>query len=215
MAETSDAYKTILNPSEGEFKDRGSKFFAYLKNIKSEEEFAQHLAEVKALHFKARHHCCAYRLLDTDHFRYIDDGEPSGTAGKPIYNQILSFDLVNVSCIVVRYFGGTKLGTSGLINAYKESARDAINNAEIVEQFITKDFRLEYDYALMGTLMDTLKQLNISIVKKEFESAPAFILTANASEVGRKINMIKAQMLGRSINDINEDTVVKGLIFKV
>jgi len=112
MSESQDAYKTIKGTAEGEFKDRGSKFIAYVNYIETEEDFNHHVSEIKSLHLKARHHCYAYRFLDTNQFRYNDDGEPSGTAGKPIYNQLLSFDVVNVSCIVVRYFGGTKLLTA-------------------------------------------------------------------------------------------------------
>jgi len=215
MTKHSDAYKTIDDPSEAEFKDRGSKFIAYVKHIESEEDFAEHLTEVKNLHFKARHHCYAYRLLDTNLFRSNDDGEPSGTAGKPIFNQLLSFDVVNVSCIVVRYFGGTKLGTSGLINAYKESAKMALANATILEKFIMAEFTLSFDYAIMGTLMDTIKGLEIPIIEKSFESAPYFTLGAKASEVGSKVDLIKAGLLGRSVKDIEVDTEVPGIKFIV
>jgi len=213
MSENPDAYKTIIESAEAEFSDRGSKFVAYLKHIESAEDFSDHLEEIKALHFKARHHCYGYRLLDTDQFRYNDDGEPSGTAGKPIYNQILSFDLVNVSCIVVRYFGGTKLGTSGLINAYKSSARLAIENANILQQFIQRQFLIEFDYGMMGKLMDYIKQIDLEIIDKRFDAKPSFVVKCNASEVRHKVDTLKSKMLNRSLSDISEETEVAGLDF--
>jgi len=213
MKNNPDAYKTIEEAAEGEFKDRGSKFFAYIKHIETESDFQDHMTEIKALHFKARHHCYGFRLLDTDIFRMSDDGEPSGTAGKPIFNQLLSFEVVNVSCIVVRYFGGTKLGTSGLINAYRETAKAALSIALILDKFIEEDFKLSFDYAIMGTLMDTLKHLAITIKEKSFDAEPFMILSAKASEVQLKKDEIKAHLLGRALADIKDDTVVKGLMF--
>ncbi|MEM6700850.1 MAG: YigZ family protein, partial [Bacteroidota bacterium] len=129
----SDQYKTLAAPSTGEFKDRGSKFFAYAFPVETETEVATALEQVKKEHFKARHHCYAYRLgMDKNNFRANDDGEPSGMAGRPILGQIDSWELTDVFIVVVRYFGGTKLGTSGLINAYKKSAMDALEQAEII-----------------------------------------------------------------------------------
>ncbi|MDV7392848.1 YigZ family protein, partial [Arthrospira platensis SPKY1] len=123
MAALPDTYRTLSGPSTGEFRDRGSKFLAYAFPVYTDEEIGLHLEEVRKLHPKARHHCYAYRLgLDGNHFRANDDGEPSGTAGRPILGQIDSFGLCNVLLVVTRYFGGTLLGTSGLINAYKLSA---------------------------------------------------------------------------------------------
>jgi uncharacterized YigZ family protein len=140
-----DHYKTIAGPSTGEFKDRGSKFFAYAFPVFTEEEWQEELEAVKKEHFKARHHCYAYRLgVDQNNFRANDDGEPSGTAGRPILGQIDSFELTNVLIIVVRYFGGTKLGTSGLINAYKLSAAAALDNATIEERLIEDVYTLGF-----------------------------------------------------------------------
>jgi len=134
-----DQYQTIFESSIGEFKDRGSKFIAYAYPVYTEKDWQKHLEEVKKLHFKARHHCYAYRLgLDGNQFRANDDGEPSGTAGRPILGQIDSFGLTNVFVVVVRYFGGTKLGTSGLINAYRESTATAFRNAQIIEKTVEK-----------------------------------------------------------------------------
>ncbi len=208
-----DAYKTILEPSEGEFKDRGSKFFGYVKHIKDEDDFAAFLKEVKAQHFKARHHCFGYRLMNTDKFRYSDDGEPSGTAGKPIFNQLLSFDLVDVACVVVRYFGGTKLGTSGLINAYKKGAKEAIENATIELLYQQAIINIAFDYGLMGNLMKALKYLDLNIDSTEFGAAPNLNIKVNQSAVDNTIERVKAYLLERSIEDITDKTEVEGIVF--
>lgn len=208
---TSDVYYTIEDASTGEFKDRGSKFFGYLKPIQNDEDFNTHLSEIKSLHLKARHHCFAFRLFDTDLFRYSDDGEPSGTAGKPIYNQIVSNKLVNCSCIVVRYFGGTKLGTSGLINAYKESAKAAISKNQIVEKYLTLDYLLKFDYSIMGSLMQSLKQLGFDLLDKSFDAEPTIRLSLRKSKHELLIKKLKAHYLNRSIEDINDETQIDGL----
>jgi len=208
-----DAYKTILEPSEGEFKDRGSNFFGYVKHIKDEDDFAAFLKEVKAQHFKARHHCFGYRLMNTDKFRYSDDGEPSGTAGKPIFNQLLSFDLVDVACVVVRYFGGTKLGTSGLINAYKKGAKEAIENATIELLYQQAIINIAFDYGLMGNLMKALKYLDLNIDSTEFGAAPNLNIKVNQSAVDNTIERVKAYLLERSIEDITDETEVEGIVF--
>ncbi len=207
----SDIYYTIDKESEGEYKDRGSKFFGYLKPISDIEQFEVHLESVKAVHHKARHHCFAYRFLDTDIFRYTDDGEPSGTAGKPIYNQLLSHKLVNVSCIVVRYFGGTKLGTSGLIQAYRGAAIEAITHAEIIEKYITVGYKLSFDYSIMGPLLDVIKQMDIELTEKVFDQNPYLITLLRQSRHEEIITALKAQYLNRSPEDITEDTVIPGL----
>ncbi|MFT7606590.1 MAG: putative YigZ family protein, partial [Saprospiraceae bacterium] len=145
-----DLYKTIVAPSIGEFKDRGSKFIAYAYPVYTEEEWQEHLNTVKKEHFKARHHCFAFRIgLDKNNFRANDDGEPSGTAGRPILGQIDSFELTNVFVVVVRYFGGTKLGVSGLINAYKNATIDAFQQATIIEKTVEDIYKISFHYALM------------------------------------------------------------------
>lgn len=164
-----DAYLTLAKPSEGEFRDRGSKFLAYAWPIGSEQEAQQYLEFLKKAHPKARHHCYAYRLgLDKNNYRANDDGEPSGTAGKPILGQIDSFGLTNVFVVVVRYFGGTLLGTSGLINAYKTSTQDALQKAQIVEKLVEDIYRLRFNYALMPDVMNAVKKLEINVLKQEF-----------------------------------------------
>ena len=134
-----DTYKTIEKPSEGLFKDKGSKFISFAFPVDNEEEIKEIVQSIKKEHHSARHHCYAWRLgADQLLFRANDDGEPSSTAGKPILGQIQSFDLTNILIVVVRYFGGTLLGVSGLINAYRNAALDAINQAEIVEKLVEK-----------------------------------------------------------------------------
>ncbi|MDV7398872.1 YigZ family protein, partial [Arthrospira platensis SPKY1] len=135
-------YKTLASSSTGEFKDRGSKFIAYAYPVADEEEAMEKVAELRKEHFKARHHCFAWRFgVDGLRFRANDDGEPSGTAGRPILGQIDSFELTNVVVIVVRYFGGTLLGASGLIQAYRESAAEALRQATIEERILQAIYR--------------------------------------------------------------------------
>ena len=146
-----DTYKTIEKPSEGLFKDKGSKFISLAFPVNSEEEIKEIVQSIKKEHHSARHHCYAWRLgADQLHFRANDDGEPSSTAGKPILGQIQSFDLTNILIVVVRYFGGTLLGVSGLINAYRSAALDAINQAEIVEKLVEKWLLVDFDYGAMN-----------------------------------------------------------------
>lgn len=153
-----DTYKTISAPAQGIFRDRGSRFIGFIYPVNSQEEITAKLNELRKEHHGARHHCYAWRLgADGAAFRANDDGEPSGTAGKPIYNQILSAGITNVLIVVVRYFGGTLLGVSGLINAYKQAAIEAIGNAEIIEKQIMEMYSLQFEYAAMNDVMKILK----------------------------------------------------------
>ncbi|MEN0049724.1 MAG: YigZ family protein [Bacteroidota bacterium] len=189
----SDQYKTLAAPSTGEFKDRGSKFFAYAFPVETEMEIATALEQVKKEHFKARHHCYAYRLgMDKNNFRANDDGEPSGTAGRPILGQIDSWELTDVFIVVVRYFGGTKLGTSGLINAYKKSAIDALEQAEIITKTIKTTFKVAFDYAIMGDVMSAAKKLNLEVVHQEFEVYPFLQIAIPLSEIEQQLLSFKA-----------------------
>ncbi len=166
-----DIYQTISGSSKGEFKNKGSKFLAYAFPANSESEWQMHLEAVKKAHPKARHYCYAYRLgLDENNFRTNDDGEPSGTAGKPILGRIDSFGLTNIIIIVVRYFGGTLLGASGLINAYKLSAAAALENAEIIEKTVEVVYQLTFDYALMSEVMNAIKKYNLEMIHQNFGS---------------------------------------------
>ncbi len=163
-----DFYQTIGTAGQAEFKDRGSRFIAYAFPISSAEDFKRTLQELKKEHPKAVHHCFAYRLgLDGNQFRVSDDGEPSGTAGKPILGQLDSKAVTNASVIVVRYFGGTLLGVPGLINAYKTVASLALQVVPLVQKPVTKKLSLQFDYTQMNDIMLVLKQLQAEILKQE------------------------------------------------
>lgn len=165
-----DTYKMLSSPGEGLYKEKGSKFIATAFTVTSEDEVKQALAESKKQYYDARHHCYAYMIgPDKACFRSSDDGEPSGTAGKPILNQILSKDVTNVCVIVVRYFGGIKLGVSGLINAYKTAAREALDNAVIVEKTVNEIYSLEFAYPLMNDVMRVMKEEGLEQLNPRFE----------------------------------------------
>ena len=167
---TSDHYYTIEKPSIAEFKDRGSKFIAYAFPIADVNEFKEKLAAVKKEHPKATHHCFAYRLgLDGNNFRVNDDGEPSGSAGRPILGQIDSKQVTNVLIIVVRYFGGTLLGVPGLINAYKTAAALALQVTPIVQRSVEVNYSLQFDYTLMNDVMTIVKQYNCTVLSQEMQ----------------------------------------------
>jgi uncharacterized YigZ family protein len=161
-------FYTIDKPSFAEFKDRGSKFFAFAYPVDSVDAFKAHLQNLKKEHPKAVHHCFAYRLgLDKNNFRVSDDGEPSGSAGRPILGQIDSKELTNVAVIVVRYFGGTLLGVPGLINAYKTATAMALQLIPIVQRPVLVNYQLQFDYTRQNDVMIILKQCNCSVIKQE------------------------------------------------
>ena len=161
-------YFTIEQPSFAEFKDRGSKFLAFAYPIKSALDFKKHLQDLKKEHPKAVHHCFAYRLGFTgDEFRSSDDGEPSGSAGKPILGQIDSKKLCNVAVIVVRYFGGSLLGVPGLINAYKTASVLALQMVPTIQKPITTQLTIEFDYQLINEVMIIIKQCQCSVICQE------------------------------------------------
>ncbi len=165
-----DTYKTITRPSEGLFKDRGSKFIARAYPVLSEDEVKQRLEELRKEFHDARHHCYAYQLgVDKSAYRINDDGEPSGTAGRPIFGQIQSFDLTNVLIVVVRYFGGTKLGVSGLINAYKTASKEALEASNIITKTINEIYLVKFKYPEMNEVMRILKENNLTPFDQKFE----------------------------------------------
>ncbi|MCB0760452.1 MAG: YigZ family protein [Flavobacteriales bacterium] len=152
------------------YKVKGSKHFGFAIPVRSEEEIKEHLDRIRGEHHAARHHCYAWRLgLDKSRFRANDDGEPSNSAGKPILGQIESFDLTNILIVVVRYFGGTKLGVGGLIDAYRTAARMAIEAGTIVEQQEMDRFRIVFPYAQMGTIMGQLKKMDLPQSDQQFD----------------------------------------------
>ena len=163
-----DSYKTIAKPAEGSYSEKRSKFLAYAFPVQNEEEVKQRLAEIQKKHWDARHHCYAYILgPHKDAYRLNDNGEPSGTAGRPIYGQLLSKDLTNTLVIVVRYFGGIKLGVSGLQNAYKVAAREALDAAAIEERTIQETFSVTFEYVKMNDIMQILKDPEVQVLDRQ------------------------------------------------
>jgi len=167
---STEFYKTIERSSTAEFKDRGSRFLGFAFPISSTEDFKLNRAQLKKEHPKANHHCFGYRLgTEGINYRLSDDGEPSGSAGKPILGQIDSHQLTNVLIIVVRYFGGTLLGVPGLINAYKTTAAFAIQQTVIIQKPVLVNFRLQFDYMLMNEVMKLVKQFDCVLFKQELQ----------------------------------------------
>ena len=164
-------YRTIAKESEGLYKEKGSRFIALVYPVRTEEEVKQHVADVKKKYYDARHHCYAYILgANKDAYRMNDDGEPSGTAGRPIHGQLLSKDLTDTLIIVIRYFGGIKLGVSGLINAYKTAAKDALDNNTIVEKFVEEDYQLRFPPLSMNKVMQLLKRETVKITDQQYDT---------------------------------------------
>ena len=199
-----DSYNTIEKPSVAEFKDKGSKFIAYAFPIADVNEFKEELAAIKKEHPKATHHCFAYRLgLERDNFRVSDDGEPSGSAGRPILGQIDSKQVTNVLIIVVRYFGGTLLGVPGLINAYKTAASFALQVTPVVQKPILINYRLQFDYTQMNEVMKIIKRFDCVVLQQEmqlFSVMGIAIAKKNAEEVLSKIKELR----GVQVDEISE-----------
>lgn len=167
--EAFDAYKSIAAPSEGLFKDNGSRFIACAFPVESEAEVKETVARLRKEYHDARHHCYAYRLgYQGDVFRASDDGEPSGSAGRPILGQIDSQGLSDILVVVVRYFGGIKLGIPGLIRAYKSSTADALTQARVIEKIAGKNFRLHFEYLSMNAVMKVLKDMDLPQKAQDF-----------------------------------------------
>ena len=167
----SDTYLTIENKSEALYKDKGSKFLTFAFPVENDQQIKDCLSQLKKEHPSANHHCYAYRLgADKLNFRANDDGEPGNTAGKPILGQIQSNDLTNVLIVVVRYFGGTLLGVSGLINAYKNSAAEVIEQSTIIEKYISFNYTIQFPFEHLNDVMKLLKQLDCKIDKQEFDT---------------------------------------------
>lgn len=187
----SESFKTILTATTGEFKDRGSKFIAYCFPISTIEEAAIKISIIKKEHPKARHYCYAYRLgIDKNIFRANDDGEPSGTAGKPILGQLDSYELTNCIIIVVRYFGGVLLGTGGLITAYREAAKDALSKAAIAERKLIYTATVSCDYTLLPELMTQLKRMEIKIIDSDFTESCKVNIIADREQL-EKLNQLR------------------------
>ena len=163
-------YQTITKRADGLYKDKGSKFIGIALPINSEDEFREALQNIKQEYKDARHHCYAFSIgANGTTYRYSDDGEPNNSAGKPIYGQILSFGITNVLVVVVRYFGGTKLGVGGLIQAYREAAKEALQNAVIIEKEDEQTVDIHFPYDSMNAVMRLVKNFDLEIVKQDFQ----------------------------------------------
>lgn len=182
-----DTYRTILKPSEEVlFKEKGSKFFGYAFPVSSEENIKGHIENLKKQHHSARHWCYAWQLgKNYEHYRANDDGEPSNSAGMPIYGQLQSFDVTNILVVVVRYFGGTKLGVGGLIQAYKTTAQMALETCKIVEKTIDENFLLKFEYPEMNTIMRILKDEDINLVSQKMEMDCEFQIAVRKKDAER------------------------------
>ncbi len=182
-----DTYKTILKPSEEVlYKEKGSKFFGYAFPVSTEEETKEHIENLKKQHHSARHWCYAWQLGKSyDQYRANDDGEPSNSAGMPIYGQLQSFDVTNILVVVVRYFGGTKLGVGGLIQAYKTTAQMALEASKIVEKTIDESFILKFEYPEMNTVMRIIKDENLVVVNQKMELNCEFEISVRKKDADR------------------------------
>jgi len=183
-----DTYRTIEKPVEGLFRDRGSKFLAFAYPVNNETELKNNLAQLKGEHPKANHHCWAMRLTpDRSIFRINDDGEPSGTAGRPILNTLLSRDLTNLAVVVVRYFGGTLLGVPGLINAYKAATDEALKQAVIIEKTVNDIYNIEFDYLQMNDIMRLIKEDNLAIIEQSFDNNCSITVSIRKMQVNQTL----------------------------
>jgi len=179
----SDTYKTIANSTEGIYKEKGSKFLSFAIPVQSADEIKEIVKDYRKRFFDARHVCYAYMLgAERADFRANDDGEPSGTAGRPILGQINSRDLTNIVVIVVRYFGGVLLGTGGLVVAYKEATADAFNQAEIIEKTVDELIAINFDYILMNDVMRIIKDTNPQIIHQSFDNLCSMKLSIRKQE---------------------------------
>lgn len=191
-----DTYITIEVPAEGLYKEKGSKFIALVYPVRTEDEIKSIVGGLKEKYFDARHHCYAYMLgPDKKRFRANDDGEPSSTAGKPILGQILSHGLTDVLIVVIRYFGGIKLGVSGLINAYREAAADALQNAVIVEKKVERQITIHFGYLVMNDVMRVIKEEGPDVWERNFEMDCRMVLSVrlkNLSRLSERLRQIES-----------------------
>ena len=197
---TSDSYHTLAGPAEAIYKEKSSKFLAYAYPVESEEEIRTLLDAQRKKYYDATHHCYAWRLgPHGETFRANDDGEPSGTAGKPILGQLLSNDITDCLVVVVRYFGGTKLGVPGLIAAYRESAAEAIAAAEIVELTVDRTVRVDFPYVAMNAIMRVVKEQQPRIEEQTFDNLCTMRLAIRESRAAELIE--KLRKAGGSVRD--------------
>lgn len=186
-----DLYRTIHHPTEGLYKEKGSKFIAFAYSVSSEDEIKERMVFLQKQFHDARHHCYAWRLgANMERYRVNDDGEPSGSAGNPIFGQIQSRNLTNILVVVIRYFGGTLLGVGGLINAYRSASSDALDQTRIVEQKVYDRLNVQFDYPQMNSVMKIIKDLDLSFENQEFDLE--CVLTLKVWK--RKMDLVYAQL---------------------
>ena len=200
--ENSDTYKTIVAQSGGLYKEKGSRFIAYAFPVSNEQQIKEIVVKLRKEHHSARHHCYAWRIgSELELFRINDDGEPSGTAGRPILGQIKQNELTDILVVVVRYFGGILLGTSGLTNAYKQAAANVLTNAIIVEKIVESTIEVNFDYLVMNDFMTVLKEFQLEMKESNFD------LICKVKILARKqITNIVMEKLGK-INNLNASLI--------
>ncbi len=182
-------FRTIAKPSEGFFKDRNSKFYAFAFPVENEEDIAKYRNDLRKKYHDARHHVYAFVLgEDKNIYRSSDDGEPHNSSGPPVLNAIKSFDLTNVLVVVVRYFGGKKLGIPGLINAYRTAAEDALNNAEIIEKIPVISLKLSFGFDKMNDVMKFIKQNSLKILKQDYSDTCSISIEADKENVAKYLS---------------------------
>lgn len=187
-----DTYFTIESASEGLFRDRGSKFLGYAYPVASDQDIKNIIADLKKVHPKANHHCWAMRWsTDRSVYRVNDDGEPSGTAGRPILNILLSKNITNTAVVVVRYFGGTLLGVPGLINAYKSATELALNAAKIIEKTVNDVYTVAFDYHQMNEVMRIIKDENLHILEQQFDNSCSVKISIRKMQVDNVITKLQ------------------------
>lgn len=178
-----DTYLTLAAPSQGLYKEKGSKFLSFAYPVETEEEIKERIDALRKEYYDARHHCYAYVLGNKQEiYRFNDDGEPSSTAGRPIYGQILSAGLTNILVVVVRYFGGIKLGTSGLITAYKTAAADALAQASTQQKVVMRQYELRFPYEQMNSVMRIVKELHLQVKGQSSDSECRMLVCVRLSD---------------------------------
>jgi uncharacterized YigZ family protein len=208
---SSDSFLTIDTTGHGEIKEKGSKFIAFASPVRTEDDVEKTLLKLKEEYPKASHYCYAFKTgPNGEHHRMNDDGEPSGTAGKPILGQITRSGLSDTMVIVIRYFGGTKLGVSGLIQAYKEAANKAIEAATFKEVIVQDTYLLEFNYAEMGHIMSVLKELPLEIKQKKFDAYCKVTFNVRQSKASDTIKKLSAGILRVSTEEIKVSTEIPG-----
>lgn len=211
-----DTYQIIDSIGTGEFRDRSSKFLGFAHPVRSEAAALEIVEDYKKLHHKARHWCYAYRLgADQNRFRANDDGEPSGTAGRPILGQIDKLGVSDTVVVVVRYYGGVKLGTSGLINAYREGAALALAEANVSERVLTHHIEIGFTYDLMGKVMNALSGLGLEMLSQSFDANPSLVVEVPRSETAPTMKELMARIGEVYLEEVTEDFTVTGLEIKL